>query len=140
MVYSHRKLIVGSIIVFISFLMINSPAISNQINPLQAHSMTLGISPVEEEFVLNVDFYYSEHDAIERENNWFGAGFRVEPSNHIQTKSMSCDIRKNQLFIWVKIYFDEISESPCNILQIGKGQIVTSTLLGIEISIIIEPQ
>ena len=125
---------------FILFLLIiNSPAIISQLTFVQNHSVTLRISPVEEEFFLNVDFYGSEQDAVEQENNLFGAGFRIEPSNQEQNRGFLSYISWDVLNMWVRIYFDDSSESPSKIHHIGIGQMVTSTLLGIEISILIEP-
>ena len=144
LVYRHRKLIAGSVIMFISLLLISSsPFIINQLIQVAApaHSITVWISPVEEEFFLNLDFYGSEQDAQERGETLFSYGFRVEHSIHEQNRGFLINIPRNLLNMWVKIYFDEFAETHCNIHSIGIGHTVTSTLLDIEISIlIVQPQ
>ncbi len=143
--HRYRKLIAGSVIFFLSFLLIIvSPAIINQLYPVPSpdnppsHSITMWISPVDEEFFLNVIFYKSEQDVVEREDKLFGASFRVNPSDYEQTKCFLNNIHQNQFTMWVKIYFD-YSETPCVIHSISVGQMVISELLGTTIKILIEP-
>lgn len=142
-VYRHKKLVASSGIMFISLLLIsNSPFAINQLIQVVApeYSITVTLSPVEEECSINLEFYNSEQEALVGEGTTsFGFGYRVDPSDQEQTKAFRHNIPRGQLNMWVKIYFDELSETHYILSSIGIGEPVTSTLLGIVISVSIIP-
>ena len=97
------------------------------------------ISPVEVEVVLSMDFYSSEEDARARTNNFLGHSWRLDPSDEEQERGFTVAIPTFAGYVWVKIYFDEVLEAPCNFHCLRVGQMVHSVLLGVELSIYIEP-
>lgn len=104
-----------------------------------SHSLTVWIAPREEEFHLHLDFYGSEQDVYSEINRYSGLSIRVQPLDDEEKKIYLYTIPESLLSVWVKIYFDQSTKEPCIILRIDLGQKITTTLIGREISILVEP-
>ncbi len=104
-----------------------------------SHSLTVWIAPGEEEFHLYLDFYGSEQDVYSEDNRYSGLSIRVQPLDDEENNIYLYTIPESLLSVWVKIYFDQGTKEPCIILRIDLGQKITTTLIGREISILVEP-
>ena len=103
------------------------------------YNLTVWIAAEETEFHLHLDFYGSEQDLYSEVNRFSGFSIRVEPYDNEENNLYLYTIPRNQLSIWVKIYFDEDTEEPNIIVEIEMGKKLTTQLLGREISILVEP-
>ena len=103
------------------------------------YNLTVWIAPEEEEFILHVDFYDSEQDALSKVNRHDGIGIRVAPSDNVKNNLNLFTVPENRLSLWVKIYFDQHTEEPNIIVRVEMGIKVTTHLLAREISILVEP-
>jgi hypothetical protein len=103
------------------------------------YNLTVWIAPEEKEFILNLDIYGSEQDAYSKVNKYHSIGIRVEPFDNEKNDLHLFNVPKDRLSVWVKVYFNEDTEEPNIIVQIGMGSKITTHLLGREISILIVP-
>ena len=114
---------------------------SNEPDPYSdiSHSVTIWITPEEEEFRLHVDFYGSEQDAYSKTNRYSGVHLTVEPLDDDEYTIYLWTIPEDLSRVWVKIYFDLVTEEPNIIGDIEIGKITTAQLLNREISFLMEP-
>lgn len=102
-------------------------------------TLTVWITPEEEEFTLHLDIYPSEQDAYSMVNRYHGLGIRVEQFDDEQNDLHLYTVPVDSLYIWVKIYFNEDTQEPFIILRLDIIQRLTTSLLGREISLLLEP-
>ncbi len=140
----HKKLVALSFIVLVGFGLIYLvlPRVVSFL-PLPAenpsYSFTVWIAPEEEEFWLHLDIYGSEYDAENMINRYSGHGIRVEPMDNERNDGFLYNVPENLLSVWVKIYFDEDTQEPNLIINIGIANRVTVVLEERQISMLIEP-
>jgi hypothetical protein len=103
------------------------------------YSLTVWITPEEEEFILHVDIYATEQDAYSMVNRYHGLGIRVEPTDDEQNDLHLYTVPEGRSNVWVKIYFNEATQEPFIIFRLDIEQQTTTTLLGREISLLLEP-
>lgn len=122
----------------ISFYTIN-PNLDGYTEP--RHSLTVWILPGDEEFHLHLDFYGSEQGVYisDKSDRYVGVSIRVEPLDDEKNNILLYRLPENTMSVWVKIYFDEDTEEPNLIINIGIGNKITVILEEHEISILIEP-
>lgn len=115
----------------------NNPELDPSYEP--EYSLTVWIASEETEFHLHLDLYGSEQDLYSEVHRFCGLSIRVEPYDNEKNYLYLYEIPRNQLSIWVKIYFDEDTEEPNIVVEIEMGKKLTTQLLGREISILVEP-
>jgi hypothetical protein len=103
------------------------------------YTLTVWIAPEEEEFTLYTDFYPSEQDAYSKVNRYEGNGVHVEQVDDEEHSTLIYAVPVGRLYIWVKLYFNEDTQEPFIILRLDIEQTTTTTLLGREISLLLEP-
>ncbi|MGY5881293.1 MAG: hypothetical protein RTV31_13655 [Candidatus Thorarchaeota archaeon] len=103
------------------------------------YNLTVWIAPEDEEFTLHVDIYASEQDAYSRVNRYHGYGIRVEPLDDEKNDLHLYTVPEGLLNVWVKIYFNYDTQEPFIILRLDIEQKITTTLVGREISLLMEP-
>ncbi|MFW9807527.1 MAG: hypothetical protein ACFFFK_12430 [Candidatus Thorarchaeota archaeon] len=140
----HRNRRPVTVIIIISFVF---PAVivvhnfSNNPNTEYelSHSLTVWIAPLEEEFSMYLEFYTSQQDAEEEVDKLQGIVFEVQPSDDEEHNFYLINLSENLLGFWVRICFDSHDNEPFTILYVDLGQKTTTSLLGREISILIQP-
>ena len=143
--YRNRKPIAIVILIIlvplVSIYAINTIILDNNPEPYAdiSHSLTIWITPEEEEFTLYVDFYGSEQDAYSETNRYSGVQLSVNPVNDGEYQILLWTIPEDILKVWVKIYFDGAAEEPNIIGDIEMGKTTMFQLLGREISFLMEP-
>jgi hypothetical protein len=103
-----------------------------------SYSVTIWIAPEEEEFAVHLEFYGTQQFAQEQVNKLQGIEFDVQSTDDEEHTFALINLPEGFSGFWVRIYFDSQDE-PFTILNAGIGFITTTSLLGREISIQIEP-
>ncbi|MFW9811201.1 MAG: hypothetical protein ACFFF9_02000 [Candidatus Thorarchaeota archaeon] len=103
-----------------------------------SHSLTVWISPLEEEFSMYLDFYRSQQNAEEQVDKLLGIVLKVQPSDDEEHHLYLINIQEDLLSFWVRICFDSHDSEPFTILNALIGQNATTSLLGREFSILVQ--
>lgn len=142
LVHKNRKPI--AVIVFMVFvvpLAIIIPNLSNDsLSELEpSHILTVWILPEEEEFQLHFGFYVSEQYAEEQVNSLVETSIGIQSLDDDEHFLHLINIPENLLSVWVRLCFDTYDDAPYTVLRIDIGQTKTITLVGREISILVQP-
>jgi len=133
----RTKIIIGFTVVM--FLIVLAPAIIESPIIRNDYHGIVTLSSVESEISLHMDFYHSAEDANAGTNNFQGYAWGIDPSNEEQLLEFTVWIPVYSETVWVKIYFDEILETPSILLCLRVGQTVYSSLLDVDFRIYIQP-
>ena len=102
------------------------------------YSITIWISPLDEEFTLNLDLYGTQQNAEEQVNRIQGLGVSIRPLSDEERTLYLSTIPKGFSGFWIRICFDSHDGEPFTVLNTSIGNKATTTLLGREISVLIE--
>ena len=140
--HTNRKSIAVIVIIFIvvpSVIIIPNLINDNESEYELSYSLTVWILSLEEEFDLHLDFYSSQQDAEDRVNRLHGIIFEIQPLAPEEHSFPLINLPEGLLGMWVRICFDSYDGAPYVVFSSYIGQKTTTSLLGREISILIEP-
>ena len=103
-----------------------------------AYSVTVWILPLEEEFSVNLQFFGTRQNAEEQANWLQWLNFDVQPSSDEEHTFHLANLPEGFSGFWVRMFLSDDSDS-FTILNADVGYKTTTSLLGHEISILIEP-
>ncbi|MHA1135189.1 MAG: hypothetical protein ACTSSE_01740 [Candidatus Thorarchaeota archaeon] len=126
-------------IILVSFQVVN---LMNQQTPQSdleiSHTLTVWITPGDEEFHLHLEFYGSEQDAHSETNRFVATAIGVQPLSAEEKQIALISIPEDLFIVWVKIYFNQETEEPNVILNLELGIKATTDLQGHEIGLLLE--
>jgi hypothetical protein len=131
--------IISIFVVFSAVIVVHNFSNNTDTEYELSYSLTVWIAPLEEEFSMYLDFYISQQNAEEEVDNLQGIGFEVQPSDNEEHNFFLANLPENLLGFWVRICFDSHDNDLFVIFYVDTGQKTTTTLLGREISILIQP-
>jgi hypothetical protein len=140
--YRNRKpmaVIIIMAIVFPFAIVISNLSYDSDTEYELSYSLTVWILPLEEEFAVHLDIYSSQLNAVEQVNKFQGIQFEVQPSDEEEHNFFLVNLPDDLLGFSVRISFDSQDDKPFTILKVDIGQKATTSLLGREISMRIQP-
>lgn len=140
--HTNRKSIAVIVIIFIvvsSVIIIPNLIDDNESEYELSYSLTVWILSLEEEFDLHLDFYSSQQEAEDRVNRLIGIIFGIQPLAPEEHSFPLINLPEGLLGMWVRICLDSYDGAPYVVFSSNIGQKTTTSLLGREISILIEP-
>jgi len=103
-----------------------------------SYSVTVWILPLEEEFSVHLGFYGTQQNAEEQVNRLHGFIFAVQPTSNEEHIFYLTNLPEGFSGFWVRMYLSDDSDS-FTIINADIGYNTTTSVLGREISILIEP-
>ena len=140
--HTNRKSIAVIVIIFFvvpSVIIIPDLINDNESEYELSYSLTVWILPLEEEFDLHLDFYSLHQDAEDRVNRLHGIIFEIQPLAPEEHSFPLINLPEGILGMWVRICLDSYDGAPYVVFNSNIEQKTTTSLLGREISILIEP-
>ena len=140
--HTNRKSIAVIVIIFIvvpSVIIIPNLINDNESEYELSYSLTVWILSLEEEYDLHLDFYSSQQDAEDRVNRLLGIIFEIQPLAAEEHSFPLINLPEGLLGMWVRICLNSHDGAPYVVFSSYIGQKTTTSLLGREISILIEP-
>ncbi len=140
--HRNRKSIAVIVIMFIvvpSVIIIPNLINDNESEYELSYSLTVWILSLEEEYDLHLDFYRSQQDAENRVNRLQGIIFEIQPLAAEEHSLFLINLPEDLQGMWVRICLDSYDGAPYVVFSSNIGQKTTTSLLGREISILIEP-
>jgi len=140
--HTNRKSIAVIVIIFIvvpSVIIIPNLINDNEPEYELSYSLTVWILSLEEEFDLHLDFYSSQQDAEDRVNRLQGIICGISPLADEEHSFPLINLPEDLLGMWVRICLESYDGAPYVVFSSNIGQKTTTSLLGREISILIQP-
>jgi len=103
-----------------------------------SYSVTVWVLPLEEEFAIHLEFYGTQQNAEEQVNRLHGFIFAVQPTSNEEHTFYLTNLPEGFSGFWVRMYLSDDSDS-FTIINADIGYNTTTSVLGREISILIEP-
>ena len=126
-------------IILVSFQVVNLMNRQTPQSDLEiSHTLTVWITPGDEEFHLHLEFYGSEQDAHSETNRFVATAIGVQPLSAEEKQIALISIPEDLFIVWVKIYFNQETEEPNVILNLELGIKATTDLQGHEIGLLLE--